>query len=145
MTYLALMVSGGGVEPHLEGQVLNFLSDVLIPKSISRPLIERYIRKAFINRSWFNLSRFQRALLHVAVRTVSRVKSPILTNILRRIFLTIELGSPRGRALYYGTLLILKTGKTLTEVKERITHALLLGISYLNNPPLYRTLTQPRK
>jgi len=51
MTYLALMVSNCSVSPHLEGEVLNFLSEVLLPKVITRAVIERYVRKAYMNRS----------------------------------------------------------------------------------------------
>jgi len=140
MTYLALMVSNCNVSPHLEGEVLNFLSEVLLPKVITRSVIERYVRKAYMNKSWFTLNRFQRALLRVASRVISIVKSPTLINVLKRIFVRIELGSLRGRALYYGFLLAQRMGELLTSLTKKLTYIMLLGINYLNNPPLYRVL-----
>jgi len=110
MTYLALMVSNFNAGPHLEGEVLKFLSEVLLPKVITRSIIERHLRKAYMNRSWFTLNRFQRALLRVAPKVVSTVKSPTLINVLKRIFIMIKLGNLRGRVLYYGFLLAQRMG-----------------------------------
>ncbi len=141
MTYLALMVDAG--EELGEGQkrkVADVLADVLLPKVIDRGVIERSIRRALRNRSWFKLSKLQRALLKVASRVVKVVKSPTLAEVLKKVLLEIELNSLKGRALYFGFLIAMRMGEPLTHLFRRLTYVMMLGINYLSNPPLFRVL-----
>ena len=141
MTYLALMVDAS--EDFEEGQkrkVADVLADVLLPKVIDRGVIERCIRRALRNRSWFKLSKLQRALLKVASRVVKVVKSPTLAEVLKKALLEIELNSLKGRALYFGFLIAMRMGEPLTHLFRRLTYVMMLGINYLSNPPLFRVL-----
>ena len=141
MTYLALMVDAGeGFGEGLRRKVADVLADVLLPKVISREVIERCIRRALRNRSWFKLSKLQRALLKAASRVVKVVKSPTLAEVLRKALLEIELNTLKGKALYYGLLTALSMGEPLNKLLNRLTYVMMLGINYLNNPLIYRVL-----
>lgn len=140
MTHLASLVevaecsSSGGAAP----EVAELVSRVLIPKVITRSVIESYLCRALRSRAWFRLSRVERALLKVAHRVVEVVKSPALADVLRKVFLEIELNSLKGRALYFGFLLALRMGEPLAHLLRRLTYVMMLGINYLSNPPLFR-------
>ena len=141
MTYLAFMVDAGeGFGEELEREVTDVLADVLLPKVINREVIERCIRRALRNGSWFKLSKLQRALLKAASRVVKVVKSPVLAEALKRVLLEIELNTLKGKALYYGLLTALSIGEPLNKLLNRLTYVMMLGINYLNNPPLYRVI-----
>ncbi len=118
-------------------------SEVLIPKTITSHLLRKYVRKAIQNRVWHKLPQVSRALLYLASKIVYKVKSPLLLKILREIILTIELETVRGKAVYYGTLMLIRqepklVGKIVAKAKTMFNKILFLGISYLNNPPIYR-------
>lgn len=95
-------------------------------------------RKALRLGLWGFLEPEKRALILVLRRWVGRVKSPVLIKILEEIYVEIELNTFRGRALFYGVLVALRSG--LLEVLESLKFLLYLGISYLSNPPLFRFL-----
>ncbi|MDK6027914.1 hypothetical protein QPL79_00845 [Ignisphaera sp. 4213-co] len=79
-----------------------------------------------------------RALL-LALRRWGVVKSSTLKSILLNIFLEIELCTVRGKALFYGIILTMKNcvEKAINIVRD-FGKILYTGISYLNNPPMYR-------
>ncbi len=139
MTYLTRVI-GEGVPAgeYLRSRVDDIVAEVLLPKVIDRRIIESYVRRALRNRSWFKLTRFQRALLKVASRVIEVVKSPILAGVLKRVFLEIELNSLKGRALYFGFLIALGSGESLSNLLSRLTYVMMLGISYLSTPLIYR-------
>ena len=141
MTYLALMVDAGErLGEELRHGLADVLANVLLSKVIDRGVIERYIRRALRNGSWFKLSKLQRALLKVASRVVKVVKSPTLAEVLKKALLEIELNTLKGKALYYGLLTALSIGEPLNKLLNRLTYVMMLGINYLNNPPLYRVI-----
>ena len=139
MTHLTRVIEEGElVGEYLRSRVGNVVAEVLLPKVIDRRVIESYIRRALRNRSWFKLTRFQRALLKASSKVVEVVKSPVLADVLKKVFLEIELHSLKGRALYFGLLIALSMGESLSNLLSRLTYVMMLGINYLSTPLLYR-------
>jgi len=122
----------------LDEEVKGILSRILLPKRYTCEILKKYIRKALINKSWYTLSRTERLLLWLTSKIVSIVKSPTLKRVIDEIVLKIELASLKGKALYYGVLLLIKRLRRVEEILENIVEVLYTGISYINNPPLYR-------
>ena len=114
------------------------LAQIILPRRITGRVIEKYIRKALIVRAWHRLGAEERALL-ILTRRLPRVKSPVLTSVLRRILLKIEMLTVRGQALFYGIILTMQStlGRILRPLIN-IPRLLAIGISYLNNPPHMR-------
>jgi len=62
-----------------------------------------------------------------------------LLEIVRGIFLEIELSTLRGKALLYGIAIAIKRGsEALKNLFKNIGYILATGIMYLNNPPMFR-------
>ncbi|KSW10765.1 hypothetical protein CF15_08265 [Pyrodictium occultum] len=111
---------------------------ILLPERITGPLIQKYIRKAILNHTWHALPPETRALMLLA-RRLPRIKSPTLASILKQAFLRIELATTRGQALLYGALIAMKkAAQDLHRLLHNASKLLILGLSYLNNPPIYR-------
>ena len=119
-------------------KVRKLLARMLLPKVVSGEVVSRYVRKAFRVGVWRFLSQECKAILLIT-RRWGIIKSPTLKSILYRLFLEIELCTLRGRALFYGILLALKSSVyRLHEVLNDYQRLLALGIFYLNSPPMYR-------
>ena len=120
------------------------LKDLLLPRYFTREYVSRLLKRAIRNGSWRFLSPFQRSLLLVCSRICRRVRSEALYNALSEIAIDIELHSTRGRALYYGVLVLLKKASPIKRILEvayrNIEHLLYQGLSYLNNPPVFRVI-----
>ena len=115
------------------------LAKIVLPTRITRQVILLYIRKAFRTGVWRTLSPEARALLLLSSRIISVVKSRTLDSILRHIFVEIELHTFRGKALFTGIILAFRNlASKVSEILRDITAILFLGISYLNNPLMYR-------
>jgi len=115
------------------------LLKLFIPSKISRSVIEKFFRKALRTGIWKSLKPEQKALI-LALRIWRReVKSRKLTEIVKGIFLEIELSTFRGKAFLYGIAITIKnrTG-ILKNIFKNIGYILATGILYLNNPPMYR-------
>jgi len=115
------------------------LLKLFIPSKISRSVIEKFFRKALRTGIWKSLKPEQKALI-LALRIWRReVKSIKLTEIVKGIFLEIELSTFRGKAFLYGIAITIKnrTG-ILKNIFKNIGYILATGIMYLNNPPIYR-------
>ncbi len=146
MTYLSEILAHTLMQEELDKtHVLarKFISRILIPTHLTSQVLRRYIRKAIQNKSWYRLSQLQRALLYATSKTVNRVRSPTLRKLLEEIILEIELAGTKAQALYYGIILLIKQSPNLlqtllTKTKQLLGKLLFLGISYLNNPPIYR-------
>ncbi len=143
MTLLAQALTVGEQLSSLHMLARNLTSRLLLPQILTRKVLQKYLRKAIQNRSWYQLSQLQRALLYTASKTVHKVKSPVLRQILEEILLTIELASTRGQAIYYGLIILIKKSPNmlqtlLSKTKQLLGKLLFLGISYLNNSPMYR-------
>jgi len=124
-----------------EDTALTMVRKILIPKPLTRSVLEKSFRRAHRTGAWRKMSSLKRSLLYVAKKTVSTVKSRVLESLLEEIILEIELTTLRGRALYYGIIIALrKTFRLGEKVLEDLKTLLYLGISYLSNPPIYRIL-----
>jgi len=133
-----LAVNSEAIEESIAGKARRLLSELLLPREISGKIVDRYIRKALRTNSWRTLKPENRALL-LALRRWRSIKSPTLKSILYRIFLEIELHTLRGRALFYGIILVMRSYiHRLEEILKDVAKLLAIGISYLNNPPIYR-------
>lgn len=140
MTFLTEYLDSYGVDASgLASDVLKVLSEALIPKVITHSVIESYVRRALHHKIWFKLSKVERALLKAASKVVRVVRSKVLAEVLKRIFLIIELTTLKGRATYYGLLIMIR-GERPKTLLSKVKQALLIGISYLNNPLIYRHL-----
>jgi hypothetical protein len=126
-----------GVEEEAVELAKRAVAEHLVPKVITGVIVERYVRKALRHSAWSKLPLVTRALL-LASRKLSIVKSPALREILRRVFVEIELYTLRGRAAFYGALLALRQG--LVEALRDLKRLITLGIGYLNLPLMWRVL-----
>jgi hypothetical protein len=119
-------------------EVLEVLNRVALPERITGEVVSRYVRRAVRLGIWRRLRPESRALLLVA-RGFAVLRSPVVTSIVRRLLLEVEVHTLRGRALLYGVLIALRDPfLRLAGVLRDATRLLVLGISYLNNPPLLR-------
>lgn len=122
---------------HVEPSTIEKLSSLILPRIITGRVIEDYIRRAIRSGVWRRLGAERRALLMVASRW-GVIKSCVLKQILREIFIEIEIHTLRGRAILYGIIVALKSTLNPREILNSVSRLLAIGISYLNNPPAYR-------
>jgi hypothetical protein len=117
----------------------SMLLDLVIPSRISRSVVEKFYRKALRTGVWRKLRVEQRALILALRRWRGWVRSRVLLEIVRNIFLEIELSTFRGKALLYGVAITIKNrlAKAIDIVRD-IGYILATGIMYLNNPPMLR-------
>lgn len=135
----AMMITSSNVEKEkLDGKIKETLFKILLPNKITQKHMRKYIRKAIANRTWHTLTKLERSLLWLTSKIVSTIKSPVLNNLIKRILLKIELASTKGKALYYGILILIKKLKKIEEIIKNLTETLYIGLSYINNPPTYR-------
>lgn len=125
-----------GLEKSVESKAREFLKKILLPNVITREVVEKYFRKALRLGVWKTLKPESRALILVLRKFPHPIKSPSLKSILHNLFLEIELFTFRGKALFYGFVIAIKN--CLQRILENVSSLLALGISYLNNPPMYR-------
>jgi len=141
MSLLIARLAEVGVETiggSIASRARELLARLLLPREISGEIVDRYIRKALRTNSWRILRPENRALL-LALRKWGFIKSPTLKSILYRIFLEIELYTLKGKALFYGIIIAMKNYMhRLEEILRDVAKLLAIGISYLNNPPMYR-------
>lgn len=131
-------LAGEGPGQHVVLKAKELLTKILLPKKVTGNVVDRYVRKALRIGAWRDLKQENRAILIVA-RKWGVIKSAILKSILYRIFLEIELHTIRGKALFYGIILTMKsTIYKLHEALRDVQKLLTIGILYLNNPPIYR-------
>jgi len=125
-------------EREVVGKAKELLAQIILPKKITRQVIEKYVRKAMQIHAWYRLDRIDRVLL-ILTRRLPRVKSPVLKNVLYKIFLKIELFTTRGKALFYGIILTMQnTMHKLCDLLKNVSRLLTIGLFYLNNPITYR-------
>ena len=122
----------------LDKEIKETLTKIILPKKITQTHLRKYIRKALANRSWYLLTQLERSLLWLTSKIVPTIKSPILKKIVQQILLKIELTTTKGKALYYGILILIKKLKRIEEIVQNLTYTLYTGLSYINNPPTYR-------
>ena len=122
----------------LDKKIKSKLTMILLPSEITGNYMRKYIRKALANRSWHLLTKLERSLLWLTSKIVPTVKSPVLKKIIQQILLKIELATTKGKALYYGILILIKKLKRIEEIVQNLVETLYIGLSYINNPPTYR-------
>ncbi len=123
--------------PGIDRLAADLFSRLAIQRKITGSVVEGYVRKAIRIGVWRILEVGKRALLLV-VRRFGIIRSRVLGEILRRIFVEIEIQTLRGRAILYGIVIILKSTIYPREILGNVERLLAIGISYLNNPPMYR-------
>ena len=135
--YLATARYESSVPGELVDLALNKVKECIRISRLTSSLIVKFIRKALNTGVWYKLPLVSRALL-LAVKRLPVVKSPVLRNVLLDIMVKIELFTLRGKAVFYGVLVAVRSGflEDLSSVKRLIT----LGVSYLNLPELWRIL-----
>ncbi|MGC9069556.1 MAG: hypothetical protein ACP5IZ_11390 [Thermoprotei archaeon] len=115
------------------------LARVTIPTTINKDAIRKYIKKALRTKTWKTLKPENRALLIALLKWGGEIKSRLLKKILQEILLEIELHTLRGKAIFYGFLISIKKKLfPLKELLQNISRTIVIGISYLNNPPICR-------
>ena len=137
-SYAMMIISNTEEKNKLDEKIKETLIKILLPKQITQAHLRKYIRKALANKSWHLLTKLERSLLWLTSKIVSTVKSPILKKIVQQILLKIELAATKGKALYYGILILIKKLRKIEEIVQNLTYTLYTGLSYINNPPTYR-------
>jgi len=126
----------------IEETIKHYYRKLIAPKEITHETLEKTFRKALRLRIWKKLNPLKRALLYVAKKTITtQVRNPTLKQILTQIIIEIEKHTFKGKALYYGLIIALNRMKILgTKILHNLTALLYLGISYLNESPIYQNL-----
>jgi len=137
-SYAMMIISNMEEKSKLDKEIKETLTKIILPKKITQTHLRKYIRKALANRSWHILTKLERSLLWLTSKIVPTVKSPTLRKTIQQILLKIELATTRGKALYYGILILIKKPRKIEEIVQNLTYTLYLGLSYINNPPTYR-------
>ncbi len=140
MSLLALFANIYENSPRFIDNASMLLARALVSQPLTPHIVSTYLRKAFRSGAWKTLSPEERALLIFISRYWRReIRSKTLVEILKRIAMKIELSTLRGRALLYGLAEYVRRGLgTIADALRNIGTLLWLGISYLNNPPMYR-------
>ena len=125
-----------------EETIKHYYRELIAPKEITHETLEKTFRKALRLRIWKKLNPLKRALLYVAKKTITtQVRNPTLKQILTQIIIEIDKHTFKGKALYYGLIIALNRMKILgTKILRNLTALLYLGISYLNESPIYQNL-----
>ena len=126
----------------IEETIEHYYRELIVPKEITQETLEKSFRKALRLRIWKKLNPLRRALLYVAKKTITtQVRNPTLKQILTQIIIEIEKHTLKGKAIYYGLLIALNRIKVLgTRILRDLTALLYLGISYINESPIYQNL-----
>lgn len=117
---------------------VKYVSRLLLPRRIDRYVVIAYIRKAVRVGLWRSLKAESRALLRALSTWRGVIRSKVLVEIVRKILVTIELETLRGRSIFYGVLQALRNG--LRDLLSSAELLLCLGVSYISNSPLFRLL-----
>ena len=127
------------ISSYILEQAKGYLLELITPKRIVSDIIEYYVRRALRLGIWRKLKPEAKALLQVLRKWSKPIKSPLLLTIVKHILLEIEIHTFKGKALLMGLILVLQKSKLYTfKLLQDIKKILLLGISYLNNPLMYR-------
>jgi hypothetical protein len=115
------------------------LLSIVAPDNISRAVVEKLFRKALRVGAWSSLKPEQKALILALRKWRGVVRSRNLLEVVKRIFLEVELFTFRGRALLYGVAIAIKNGVNVAkDVLNNTGYILATGVMYLNNPPMLR-------
>jgi hypothetical protein len=115
------------------------LLSIVAPDNISRAVVEKLFRKALRVGAWSSLKPEQKALILALRKWRGVVRSRNLLEVVKRIFLEVELFTFRDRALLYGVAIAIKNGVNVAkDVLNNTGYILTTGIMYLNNPPMFR-------
>lgn len=137
---------GAGLEKLLEEQhraleeARALAIELLTPRPpIPRSSLAHLLRRALRNGGWKRLTREQRALLLAAVKAGKKVyKAKPLVDLLRVIWLEVELATTRGKAVLAALAKLLSESlNRLWNTLRRGLHSLItLGLQHLNHPLL---------
>jgi len=131
MSLIASAIATHTISSEVISRAKLVLSRILF-KTLTSTLITSYIRRALRLRIWFKLPPESRALLLALIKTVDRVKSRALHQIVSRILIEIEIATLRGKALLLGVIHSLRQG--VQKVANDIKKLLVIGLQLLNHP-----------
>lgn len=124
--------------------VKHVFKKLILPKEITKSIVQKYIRRAIHNKSWFMLPRERRALLKALILAqITVVKNSKLKSLILEAIEFIEKHSVKGKAILYGLIIVFNRFKTRVEPWFlKLETLLYLGINYLSNPSLFRYLDE---
>ena len=123
----------------------SYYQKLIAPPEVTREVLEKTFRKALRLGVWKKLEPLKRALLYTArLAQITRIRNPTLKHLLTEIIIEVEKHTLRGRALYYGLLIAMNRIRILgARILRDLTALLYLGISYINESPIYQNLNPP--
>ena len=123
----------------------SYYRKLITPPEITKEVLEKSFRKALRLGVWKKLNPLKRALLYTArLARITQVRNLTLKHLLTEIIIEIEKHTLRGRALYYGLIIAINRIRVLgTRILRDLTALLYLGISYINESPIYQNLNPP--
>jgi hypothetical protein len=121
--------------------LLPHLSKYIAIEKIDLKTVESMIRRSMRLGAWRKLPEEKRAFLR-AIRNFlkrgQRIASNIVIDILKKIYMEIEIHSLRGKAILIGILIRTRRNNSIdTENPEEL---LVEGLQYINRPIPFRTL-----
>jgi hypothetical protein len=121
--------------------LLPHLSKYIAIEKIELKTVESMIRRSMRLGAWRKLPEEKRAFLR-AIRNFlkrgQRIASNIVIDILKKIYMEIEIHSLRGKAILIGILIRTRRSDSIdTENPEEL---LVEGLQYINRPIPFRTL-----
>jgi hypothetical protein len=121
--------------------LLPHLSKYIAIEKIELKTVESMIRRSMRLGAWRKLPEEKRAFLR-AIRNFlkrgQRIASNIVIDILKKIYMEIEIHSLRGKAILIGILI--RTRRSNSIDKENPEELLVEGLQYINRPIPFRTL-----
>jgi len=121
--------------------MLPHLSKYIAIEKIDLKTVESMIRRSMRLGAWRKLPEEKRAFLR-AIRNFlkrgQRIASNIVIDILKKIYMEIEIHSLRGKAILIGILI--RTRRSNSIDKENPEELLVEGLQYINRPIPFRTL-----
>jgi len=122
----------------LKEEASRLSTELLFPGILTGEIIEKSFRKALRNGAWRLLSSLEKELILIS-RRWSIFRSSFITSVLKRILMEIELQSFKGKAIFFGALILISKGmRSLKNIAQ--DYILFLGSSYLNSPSFMRLL-----
>jgi hypothetical protein len=121
--------------------LLPHLSKYIAIEKIDLKTVESMIRRSMRLGAWRKLPEEKRAFLRTIrnfLKRGQRIASKIVIDILKKIYMEIEIHSLRGKAILIGILIRTRRSNSIdTENPEEL---LVEGLQYINRPIPFRTL-----
>jgi len=129
------------LDPEYLKTLLPHLSKYIAIEKIDLKTVESMIRRSMRLGAWRKLPEEKRAFLRAIRNFLKRgqkIASNIVIDILKKIYMEIEIHSLRGKAILIGILIRTRRNNSIdTENPEEL---LVEGLQYINRPIPFRTL-----